>query len=47
LAFDPSLTWDIRRVEGASVLSGGVFNMVFTGTGRLVPAWSVRRARVR
>jgi uncharacterized protein (AIM24 family) len=36
LAFDPSLTWDIRRVEGASVLSGGVFNMVFTGTGRLV-----------
>ncbi|MFN2537636.1 MAG: AIM24 family protein [Mycobacteriales bacterium] len=36
LAFDPSLSWDIRRVEGASVLSGGVFNMVFTGSGRLV-----------
>jgi uncharacterized protein (AIM24 family) len=36
LAFEPSLTWDIRRVEGASALSGGVFNMVFTGTGRLV-----------
>ena len=36
LAFDPSLSWDIRRVEGASILSGGVFNMVFTGTGRLV-----------
>jgi uncharacterized protein (AIM24 family) len=36
LAFDPTLSWDIRRVEGASVLSGGVFNMVFTGTGRLV-----------
>ena len=36
LAFDPGLSWDIRRVEGASVLSGGVFNMVFTGTGRLV-----------
>ena len=32
----PGLTWDIRRVEGASALSGGVFNMVFTGTGRLV-----------
>ena len=36
LAFEPGLTWDIRRVEGASALSGGVFNMVFTGTGRLV-----------
>ena len=35
LAFDPSLTWDIRRVEGASMLSGGVFNMVFTGVGRI------------
>ncbi len=35
LAFDPSLTWDIRRVEGASMLAGGVFNMVFTGTGRI------------
>jgi len=36
LAFEPGLTWDIRRVEGASVLAGGVFNMVFSGTGRLV-----------
>ena len=36
LAFEPSLQWDIRRVEGASMLSGGVFNTVFTGTGRLV-----------
>lgn len=36
LAFDPTLQWDIRRVEGASMFSGGVFNMVFTGTGRLV-----------
>ena len=36
LAFDPGLSWDIRRVEGASILSGGVFNMVFTGSGRLV-----------
>ena len=36
LAFEPGLDWDIRRVEGASALSGGVFNMVFTGTGRLV-----------
>ena len=36
LAFDPTLTWDIRRVEGASMFSGGVFNMVFSGAGRLV-----------
>jgi uncharacterized protein (AIM24 family) len=36
LAFEPTLSWDIRRVEGASMLSGGVFNMVFSGTGRLV-----------
>jgi uncharacterized protein (AIM24 family) len=35
LAFDPNLTWDIKRVEGASMMSGGVFNMVFTGTGRI------------
>lgn len=36
LAFEPGLSWDIRRVEGASMFSGGVFNMVFSGTGRLV-----------
>jgi uncharacterized protein (AIM24 family) len=36
LAFEPTLQWDIRRVEGASAFSGGVFNMVFTGKGRLV-----------
>jgi uncharacterized protein (AIM24 family) len=35
LAFEPGLTWDIRKVEGATVLSGDVFNMVFTGTGRI------------
>jgi len=35
LAFDPGLTWDIRRVEGASMLSGGVFNTVFTGHGQI------------
>jgi uncharacterized protein (AIM24 family) len=35
LAFDPGLTWDIRKVEGATVLSGDVFDMVFTGTGRI------------
>jgi uncharacterized protein (AIM24 family) len=36
VAFEPGLTWDIRRVEGATVLSGDVFNMVFSGTGRIV-----------
>ena len=33
LAFDSTLTWDIKRVEGASMLAGGVFNTTFTGTG--------------
>lgn len=40
LAFDPSLSWDIRKVEGASVMSGDQFNMTLTGTGRVVlAAW--------
>lgn len=33
LAFDSSLTWDIKRVEGASMMAGGVFNTTFSGTG--------------
>ncbi|HWG93792.1 MAG TPA: AIM24 family protein [Mycobacteriales bacterium] len=36
LAFEPTLQWDIRRVEGASMFSGGVFNTHFSGHGRLV-----------
>jgi uncharacterized protein (AIM24 family) len=35
LAFEPTLSWDIKRVEGASMMSGGLFNTVFTGTGQL------------
>jgi uncharacterized protein (AIM24 family) len=35
LAFDPTLEWDIKRVEGASMVSGGVFNTVFTGQGQV------------
>src|SRR5678809_516385 len=35
LAFDSALTWDIKKVEGASMLAGGVFNTVFTGTGQI------------
>ncbi|GAA1304079.1 AIM24 family protein [Saccharothrix xinjiangensis] len=35
LAFENTLKWDINRVEGASMLSGGLFNTTFTGTGSL------------
>lgn len=35
LAFDSTLSWDIRKVEGASMMSGGLFNTVFTGSGQL------------
>jgi uncharacterized protein (AIM24 family) len=33
LAFDAALNWDIKRVQGLGVLSGGLFNTVVTGTG--------------
>jgi uncharacterized protein (AIM24 family) len=33
LAFDSTIEWDIRRVEGVSMLSGGMFNTVLRGTG--------------
>jgi uncharacterized protein (AIM24 family) len=35
LAFTSSLQWDIKRVEGASMMSGGLFNTTFTGAGVL------------
>lgn len=36
LAFEPTLTWDIKRVQGAGMLStSGLFNCVFTGQGRI------------
>jgi uncharacterized protein (AIM24 family) len=35
LAFESGLSWDIKRVEGASMLAGGMFNTVFTGNGRI------------
>ena len=35
LAFASGLQWDIQRVEGASMASGGLFNTTFTGTGPL------------
>ena len=38
LAFEPTLTWDVKRVEGASMFAGGLFNTVFSGTGRIAVA---------
>jgi len=39
LAFDSTLEWDIRRLEGASMLTGGgLFNTVLTGTGSVALA---------
>ena len=36
LAFEPSLAYDIRRVQGAGMLSNaGLFNCVFSGQGRI------------
>lgn len=35
LAFESTLQWDIKRVEGASMVSGGLFNTTFSGTGVL------------
>ncbi|GFG51972.1 hypothetical protein CQY20_18595 [Mycolicibacterium agri] len=36
LAFDPTLSYDIRRVQGAGMLSNaGLFNCVFSGQGRI------------
>jgi uncharacterized protein (AIM24 family) len=33
IAFDASLGWDIKRVQGAGMMSGGLFNTVVTGQG--------------
>jgi uncharacterized protein (AIM24 family) len=33
IAFDADLSWDIKRVQGAGMMSGGLFNTVVTGTG--------------
>ncbi|PWV52153.1 MULTISPECIES: AIM24 family protein [Nocardiopsis] len=38
LAFEPGLEWDIRRVQGAGMAAGGLFNTVFTGHGRVAVA---------
>lgn len=33
LAFEPSLSWDIARIQGASMVAGGLFNTRLQGTG--------------
>ncbi|MCA3748147.1 MAG: AIM24 family protein [Rubrobacter sp.] len=35
LAFEPGIDWDIRRVEGAGRLAGGLFNVVLEGRGQV------------
>jgi uncharacterized protein (AIM24 family) len=35
LVFDPTLSYEIKVVKGAGMAGGGIFNTVFTGTGRL------------
>lgn len=36
LAFEPTLTYDIKRVQGVGMLGGaGLFNCVFSGKGRI------------
>jgi uncharacterized protein (AIM24 family) len=33
LAFEPTVQWDIHKVEGAGMLAGGLFNTLLQGTG--------------
>jgi uncharacterized protein (AIM24 family) len=35
LAFDAGLQWDIHRVKGAGIMSGGLFDTTVSGTGRV------------
>lgn len=35
LAFEPSIEWDIKKVEGAGMFSGGLFNVVLEGSGKV------------
>ena len=35
LAFEPTLQWDIKMIGGAGMVSGGLFNTYFTGTGKI------------
>ncbi len=33
IAFDANLSWDIKRVQGAGMMAGGLFNTVLSGQG--------------
>jgi uncharacterized protein (AIM24 family) len=33
LAFDATLNWDVKRVQGAGMMAGGMFNTEITGNG--------------
>ncbi len=33
IAFDTNLSWDIKRVQGAGMMAGGLFNTVLSGQG--------------
>ncbi len=33
LAFDPGITWDVKKVSGAGIMAGGLFNTTLQGTG--------------
>ncbi|MCX5150202.1 AIM24 family protein [Streptomyces sp. NPDC048550] len=35
LCFDPTLAYEIKMVKGAGMTGGGLFNSLFTGTGKL------------
>ncbi|WP_088288885.1 AIM24 family protein [Kineosporia sp. A_224] len=35
LAFDANLSWDVHRVQGAGMLSGGSFNTIIQGQGNV------------
>ncbi|MEV0414720.1 AIM24 family protein [Streptomyces sp. NPDC050448] len=35
LCFDPTLSYEIKMVKGAGMTGGGIFNSLFTGTGKL------------
>ena len=35
LAFEPQLKWDIKMIGGAGMIGGGLFNTIFTGTGKV------------
>jgi uncharacterized protein (AIM24 family) len=35
LAFEPTLTWDIKMIQGAGMFGGGLFNTFFSGAGKI------------